>query len=82
VGVPYGWPAEVCGLLGVHFQWTALLGLGILVPGPGHGNWTRRNPQAYGVLAALEGIVRAWPGLRALGGHFILEGRVARGRTA
>ncbi len=27
-----------------------------------------------GVLAALESLVRAWPGLRGLGDHVVLEG--------
>jgi hypothetical protein len=29
---------------------------------------------AFGLLAALEGVVRTWPVLRGLGDHLVLEG--------
>lgn len=74
-------PTGVRRTLGRRFQWTNLLGLGILLPAPERADWARRNPQAFGVLAALEGIVRSWPVLRTLGDHFILEGRVADVRS-
>jgi hypothetical protein len=32
------------------------------------------HPQAFGVLAALEGCLRGWPLLRDLGDHYVLEG--------
>ena len=70
----YPSPAEARRLLGSGFGWSGLFGLGVLMPGPAHAEWACRNPQTFGVLAALEGIVRAFPGLRALGDHYVLEG--------
>lgn len=70
----YPSPAEARRLFGPGFQWSGLVALGVLVPGPVHADWAVRNPQTFGVLAALEGTVRAWPGLRALGDHYVLEG--------
>lgn len=60
--------------LGPDFEWSAGFGLGVLVPGPAHGSWATRHPQAFGVLAALDGLVRAWPVLRDFGDHLVLEG--------
>jgi SAM-dependent methyltransferase len=74
VVVRYFWPGETRRLLGPAFAWRRSFGLGVLVPGPDHAGWCRRNPQAFGVLAGLERLVRHWPFFRALGDHFVLEG--------
>jgi hypothetical protein len=34
----------------------------------------RGHPQAFGALAALEGLVRRWPMLRGLGRYAAIEG--------
>jgi ubiquinone/menaquinone biosynthesis C-methylase UbiE len=60
--------------LGPGFTWTRAYALGVLVPSPEHGGWAQRHPQAFGLLAALERTVRAWPLLRHLGDHLVLEG--------
>lgn len=77
-GVPvpaeYPPPGEVRRLLGPAFAWRGGFALGVLLPGPEHAAWAWRNPQAFGVLAILEGFVRRWPILRALGDHVVLEG--------
>lgn len=76
VPVPARYPTatEVRRLLGPGFAWQGSFALGVLVPGPAHGDWVTRNPQAFGLLAALEGLVRRWPVLRSLGDHLVLEG--------
>jgi hypothetical protein len=61
--------------LGPEFEWTRGFGLGVTVPGDAHASWTRRHPQAFGALAALDGLVREWPIVRDLGAHLVLEGR-------
>jgi SAM-dependent methyltransferase len=60
--------------LGDAFTWRRCFALGVLVPGPDHGAWAARHPIAFGALAAVEGVVRGWPVLRALGDHLVLEG--------
>ncbi len=72
--VRYPWPGDVRRLLGPAFTWRRTFALGVLVPGPDHAGWCRRHPQTFGVLAALERLVRDWPVLRALGDHVVLEG--------
>jgi SAM-dependent methyltransferase len=74
--VPASYPSsrEVRDLFGPAFEWRSGCALGVLVPGPGHAGWAQRNPQAFGLLAALEGIVRRWPLVRELGDHLVLEG--------
>jgi hypothetical protein len=57
--------------LGPGFAWSASFGLGVLLPGP---EWARRHPQAFGILAALESVVRRRPVFRALGDYAALEG--------
>lgn len=77
-GIPvparYPTPREVRDLFGPDFAWRGGFGLGVLLPGPAHAEWAWRNPQAFGVLAALEELVRGWPLLRSLGDHVVLEG--------
>jgi hypothetical protein len=46
----------------------------VLVPGPPQEAWIARHALAFGALAAIEGVVRAWPGLRNLGDHVVVEG--------
>jgi hypothetical protein len=60
--------------LGSAFAWRRAFALGVLVPAPNHGPWAARHPIAFAALAALEGLVRAWPGARGLGDHVVLEG--------
>ncbi len=60
--------------LGPDFAWSGGFGLGIVVPGEPRDGWPTRRPQAFAVLAAMEGLVRAWPVLRDLGDHLVLEG--------
>jgi SAM-dependent methyltransferase len=65
---------EARRLLGPAFAWRRGFALGVLVPGPEHEAWVVRHPLMFGLLAALEGVVRAWPVLRGLGDHLVLEG--------
>jgi ubiquinone/menaquinone biosynthesis C-methylase UbiE len=65
---------EVREGLGSGFAWRGCAALGVLVPAPAHEDWARRNPMAFGLLAAAEGLVRAWPVARGLGDHLVLEG--------
>jgi hypothetical protein len=67
-------PRESQDHLGPAFVWHRVFGLGILVPGEARQEWVRRHPQAFGVLAALEGVVRRWPLLRGAGDYAVLEG--------
>jgi hypothetical protein len=60
--------------LGPGVAWSASFGLGVLAPGEAGEEWARRHPQAFGILAALESIVRRWPVLRGLGDYAALEG--------
>lgn len=74
--LPVSYPTlgEAKQAFGDDFGWRAVSALGVLVPGPGHAPWVRDHPQAFGLLAALEGLVRGWPLLRSLGDHLVLEG--------
>jgi SAM-dependent methyltransferase len=72
--VRYPWPSDARRSLGDGFRWTRTTALGVLVPGPDHDGWIRRHPQSFGVLAALESVVRRWPLLRLLGDHVLIEG--------
>jgi ubiquinone/menaquinone biosynthesis C-methylase UbiE len=74
VAPSYPGPAAARRLLGEAFTWRCGFGLGIVVPDPDHATWAWRHPQAFGVLAGLERLVRRWPGLRNLGDHVVLEG--------
>jgi hypothetical protein len=67
-------PREARARLGPDFVWRGAFALGVVVPGERREGWVRRYPQAFGVLAALEGLVRRWPLLRALGHYSALEG--------
>lgn len=73
--VAYPSRREAQELLGSGFEWQDGFGLGVLLPAPAQAAWVAEHPQAFGVLAALEGLVRRWPLLRDLGDHLVLEGR-------
>jgi ubiquinone/menaquinone biosynthesis C-methylase UbiE len=60
--------------LGPGFSWRSCAALGVLVPAPAHEDWARRNPVAFGMLAAAERLVREWPGAREWGDHLLLLG--------
>jgi SAM-dependent methyltransferase len=75
VPVRYDPPATAAARLGPAFVWHRTFALGVLIPGPEHAAWARVHPQAFGALAALEGLVRSWPLLRSLGDHVVLQGR-------
>lgn len=68
-------PGELRDALGPALAWRDAFALGVVVPGPPQEGWIARHPQAFGLLAALEGVVRRWPGLRNLGDHVVIEGR-------
>jgi SAM-dependent methyltransferase len=70
----YATVGEARRRLGPAFAWQSTRALGVLMPGPQHGSWAERNPQAFGVLAALESGIRGFPLLRGLGDHIVLEG--------
>jgi len=67
-------PREARARLGPGFAWSASFGLGVLVPGEAREEWARRHPQGFGMLAALESVVRRWPIVRAHGEYVALEG--------
>jgi hypothetical protein len=60
--------------LGSDFTWRGGFGLGVLIPGESRQEWARGHPQAFGLLAALESVVRRWPLLRGLGDYIAIEG--------
>jgi hypothetical protein len=60
--------------LGPGLEWRRTLALGVLLPGRREAAWAAEHPQTFGILAALEELVRGWPGLRALGEITVLEG--------
>ena len=68
-------PSEARMALGAAFEWTDAYALGVLVPGPAQERWAAEHAQTFGVLAAVERVVRRWPGLRQLGDLSVLEGR-------
>jgi SAM-dependent methyltransferase len=76
IAVPARYPTarELRAAFGPAFAWTRAFALGVLLPGPEHGGWAARHPQAFGLLAALEGRTRGWPLLRSLGDHLVVEG--------
>lgn len=76
IPVPIHHPSAnaVRAAFGREFAWERCAALGALLPGPGHGLWPGRHPLAFGLLAALEGLVREWPLVRGLGDHLLLEG--------
>jgi hypothetical protein len=67
--------AEARAALGPGLVWTGAFALGVLVPGPEQERWVSDHPQGFALLAALERVVRRWPGLRQLGDQVVLEGR-------
>ena len=75
VTVSYPTLAEARRALGPELVWSDAFALGVLLPAPEHERWAADHPQAFGLLAALEGGVRRWPALRGLGDHMVFEGR-------
>ena len=65
---------EARARLGPAFVWRRAFALGVIVPGESAEGWARDHPQTFGVLAALEGLVRGWPVLRARGDYVVIEG--------
>jgi hypothetical protein len=65
-------PREVRERLGPAFRWRGSFGWGLLLPWD--AAWIPDYPQAFGLLAALERILRRWPGLRGRGEIVVLEG--------
>ena len=70
----YATVREARARIGPAFAWRRAFALGVLLPGPDHPGWALRNPQAFGLLAAVEGLLRHWPVLRGLGDHVVVEG--------
>lgn len=71
----YPSPGRLRRAFGPEFAWSGGFALGVLLPGPEHAGWAVRHPQSFGLLAIAEGLVRAWPLLRGLGDHNVIEGR-------
>jgi hypothetical protein len=65
---------EARARLGPAFVWHDAFALGVIVPRESRQEWVRRHPQAFGVLAAVEGLVRRWPVLRERGEYAVIEG--------
>ena len=65
---------ETRARLGPALVWHGAFALGVVVPGESAQGWVRGHPQAFGVLAAVEGLVRRWPVLRAGGRYTVIEG--------
>jgi SAM-dependent methyltransferase len=72
--VAYPTPGRLQRAFGPEFAWRGGFALGVLLPSPRHAGWTGRHPQAFGLLAIAESLLRGWPGLRALGDHNVVEG--------
>jgi SAM-dependent methyltransferase len=72
--VAYPTPGRLRRAFGPEFSWRSGFALGVLLPGPQHAGWAARNPQAFGLLAIAESLVRGWPVLRGLGDHNVIEG--------
>jgi hypothetical protein len=62
------------GALTHGLGWRRLCALGVLIPGPERSAWATRNPQSFGLLAAVERIVRSWPVIRARGRYAVWLG--------
>ena len=59
--------------LGPGFRWRDAFALGVVLPAPSSGGWAQRNPQAFGLLAILERLVRRWPLVRSRGEYMVVE---------
>jgi hypothetical protein len=57
---------------GDGFAWRPARAMGVLLPAP--SGWAQRRPLVFGLLAAADHVVGAWPVLRALGDLIVLEG--------
>lgn len=73
--------AAVTRDLGPGFSWKGALALGLLVPAEEQSFWAESHPHAFAALAALEGLVRAWPGLGLRGREALLLGVRRSGET-
>ena len=71
---PGAGPRDVRRAMGPAFLWGSALALGLVVPSEARGAWAERYPQTFGVLAAVEGVLRRWPVLRFHGRAVVLEG--------
>lgn len=67
-------PGQVRTSLGPELGWRDAFALGVVVPAESREQWVRRHPQAFGALAAIEGLVRRWPLVRAAGEYLVIEG--------
>jgi hypothetical protein len=65
---------ELRGALGSGLEWRATFALGVFLPGRARAPWAAAHPQAFGLLAVAEEVVRTWPLLRAWGEITVLEG--------
>jgi len=76
IPVPVRYPrlADLCDSLGAAFRWERAAALGVCVPDPGQYRWVEAHPQAFGLLAMAERVVRTWPVLRTWGDHLVIEG--------
>ncbi len=60
--------------LGGGLEWRRVEALGVLLPDESRAEWAAAHPQAFGLLAVAEEVVRTWPPLRAWGAFTVLEG--------
>ena len=60
--------------LGTGLEWRRAFALGVLLPGPARADWAAAHPQSFGLMAAVEELVRSWPPLRGWGEVTVLEG--------
>lgn len=65
---------ELRAALGSGLEWRGTFALGVFLPGRARAPWAAAHPQAFGLLAAAEELVRGWPLLRAWGEITVLEG--------
>jgi hypothetical protein len=65
---------ELRQALGAGLEWRRTSALGVLLPGTSDAAWAAAHPQAFGLLAVAEELVRTWSPLRAWGALTVLEG--------
>jgi hypothetical protein len=69
IAVRYFTPGEFARRFRPHFRLETCLGYPVVIPPP---YTAARWPEAAARLGGIERRVRAWPGLRSLGDHFLL----------
>ncbi len=74
VAFPGARPRPLRRALGPGLDWRGTFALGVLMPGRARGAWAAAHPQAFGLLAVAEEVVRRWPLFRAGGDVTVLEG--------